>query len=300
MRSGADASAIVSQMKVKTKASRHAPVDGDDQPVDGGDARDRERAADPDGRLDPVDEGDERPGQAPERHPRPDVWAALVRERRPELGDHEPGGHEEQRADEREPHDVCAPPRATAPSVSRTTIAAIRKQTASTRPSSRRSFECSERRRSTSAAVRDMPTRRPGRRDLPALSIRRPGLRSMGIASARAFPRPVQCRPPSRRPPRGPARSSCRVPHAAPHRDGRGPCRGIEAPPVVRDLAQEGRSLVSSVITPRSRPHACGRSRAPPESTGRPAPRRRGRSGRGIPTPSSARRSPAASGRPAR
>src|SRR4249920_203169 len=52
---------------------------------------------------------------------------------------------------------VCAPPRATAPSVSRTTIAAIRKQIASIRPSSRRSFECSERRRSTSAAGWDMP-----------------------------------------------------------------------------------------------------------------------------------------------
>jgi hypothetical protein len=81
------------------------PFDGDDHLVDDRDAGDRERAADPDRRLDPVDDRDQRPGQAPEGHPRPDVWASLVRKRRAELRDHETGGHEEQRADKGEPHD---------------------------------------------------------------------------------------------------------------------------------------------------------------------------------------------------
>ena len=40
-------------------------------------------------------------------------------------------------------------------------MAAIRKQIASIRPSSRRSFECSARRRSTSAAGWDMPDQTP-------------------------------------------------------------------------------------------------------------------------------------------
>ena len=76
---------------------RHPPdaLEGDDQPVDDGHGGDGQGAADPDGRLQEVDERDQRPGVAAEGQPRPDIGAALVGEGGAQLGDDQPGGHEE-------------------------------------------------------------------------------------------------------------------------------------------------------------------------------------------------------------
>jgi len=80
-----------------------AALKGHEQPVDHGDAGDGGRAADPDGRLQEVDERDERPGVAPEGKSRPHVRAALVREGGAELGDGQPGGHEEEHGHDGQP-----------------------------------------------------------------------------------------------------------------------------------------------------------------------------------------------------
>src|SRR4249919_1497560 len=139
---------------------------------------------------------------------------------------------------------VCAPPRATAPSVSRTTIAAIRKQIASIRPSSRRSFECSERRRSTSAAGWDMPNETSAATGI--FPRRRSGRRPRGDGDAHAHTRAV---PPCGVDRRLAARRTDALDHrveagvkrrAGPFSDG----VRIEAPAVVGNLAQERRSVV--------------------------------------------------------
>jgi hypothetical protein len=89
----------------KGKGHRDPPaaLQGHEQPVDHGDAGDGGRAADPDGRLHEVDERDQRPGVAAEGQSRPHVRAALVREGRAELGDDQPGGHEEEHGHDGQP-----------------------------------------------------------------------------------------------------------------------------------------------------------------------------------------------------
>jgi hypothetical protein len=79
------------------------PADGDEQPVDHGHGGDGQRPADPYRRLEDVDEGDQGPGVAAEGQPSPDVGAALVGEGGAELGDDQPGGHEEQGRDQGQP-----------------------------------------------------------------------------------------------------------------------------------------------------------------------------------------------------
>ena len=74
--------------------------------VDGGDA---EQAAHPHRVREPVEDGVDRGDEAPEREARPDVAAALARERRPELRGQEGVGHEEEDGQEDQPGEAFRP-----------------------------------------------------------------------------------------------------------------------------------------------------------------------------------------------
>ena len=104
------------------------------------DRDDGHRAAQPHRRPRPVEQRRERAGEAAERGPHPDVRAALLGDRRAELGAGERRRDEEDDEQHDQPGERLPPPTAIAPIVSTTTIAEIRKKIVSSRPSSRRSF----------------------------------------------------------------------------------------------------------------------------------------------------------------